>query len=66
MNHIKVITTSLLYTSILVGCGGGSDGGGESNSQSSGSTDSSGPQKRTDPTAIKIVDSASARSFSYI
>lgn len=62
MNNIKVIATSLLYMSILVGCGDGSDG----NRQSSGSTDSSGPQKVTEQTAIKIVDSATQQDVSAI
>ena len=71
MDDIKVVATSLLYISILAGCGGGSDGGGD-NSQSlgsgsgSGSTDSSGPQEGTDPTAIKIVDSATLQEVSVI
>ncbi|CAM3939250.1 hypothetical protein [Vibrio aquimaris] len=71
MDNIKVVATSLLYIAILAGCGGGSDGGGTSSQNSgsgsgSGTTDGSGPQEGTDPTAIKIVDSATQQEVSVI
>ncbi|RSD31818.1 hypothetical protein [Vibrio pectenicida] len=69
MDNKKVVATSLLYISILVGCGGGSDGGASNtkgSSSGSSSTDGSGPQEGTDTSAVKIVDSTTQQEVSVI
>ncbi|GLT16935.1 hypothetical protein GCM10007938_07120 [Vibrio zhanjiangensis] len=69
MDNTKTVLASLLYVSLLVGCGGGSDGGASNSTSSgsgSGSGDGSGPHEGADIAAVKIVDSKTNQEVSVI